>query len=169
MLISGITRRIDNLGRIVIPKEIRNSLKIIEGEQLEISINKEDQIVLKKYDMMIYQQDIIKKYIILIKTFLKADVFITDFNKILFATDDKFVGKELDSTFKNNLKEKKYNGEVLKNVLLTPFKNSDYKIFSLLPNADFIGNIIYDVKPTNVNQDEFISFSYMLLQKLLEN
>ena len=43
---TGIIRRIDELGRIVIPKEIRKSLRIKEGESLEILIDNED-IILK--------------------------------------------------------------------------------------------------------------------------
>ena len=45
---TGITRRIDDLGRIVIPKEIRKNLKIKENEVLEIFINN-DEIILKPY------------------------------------------------------------------------------------------------------------------------
>ena len=45
---TGITRRIDDLGRIVIPKEIRKNLKIKENEVLEIFINN-DEIILKKF------------------------------------------------------------------------------------------------------------------------
>ena len=49
---TGITRRIDDLGRIVIPKEIRKNLKIKENEVLEIFINN-DEIILKKYYQII--------------------------------------------------------------------------------------------------------------------
>ena len=45
---TGIIRRIDELGRIVIPKEIRKNLRIKEGENLEIYIEN-DNIILKKY------------------------------------------------------------------------------------------------------------------------
>lgn len=48
---TGMIRRIDNLGRIVIPKEIRNSMLIKEGSPLEIAINN-GEIVLKKYDTL---------------------------------------------------------------------------------------------------------------------
>ena len=47
----GIVRRIDELGRIVIPKEIRNTLRIKEGDPVEIFTNK-DKIILKKYKPM---------------------------------------------------------------------------------------------------------------------
>jgi len=46
---TGIVRRIDDLGRVVIPKEIRKTLRIREGDPLEIFTDKEGEIILKKY------------------------------------------------------------------------------------------------------------------------
>jgi len=46
---TGVVRRIDDLGRIVIPKEIRRTLRIKEGDPLEIFTDREGQIILKKY------------------------------------------------------------------------------------------------------------------------
>ncbi|HCW53224.1 MAG TPA: AbrB family transcriptional regulator [Clostridium sp.] len=48
MRISGITRRVDSLGRIVIPKEVRKELDINEGDPMEI-LQEGKNIVLKKY------------------------------------------------------------------------------------------------------------------------
>ena len=49
MKATGVVRRIDDLGRIVIPKEIRRTLHIKEGDPLEIFTDKEGEIILKKY------------------------------------------------------------------------------------------------------------------------
>ncbi|MEZ0535760.1 stage V sporulation protein T [Caldicellulosiruptoraceae bacterium PP1] len=49
MKATGIVRRIDDLGRVVIPKEIRRTLKIREGDPLEIYTDKEGEVVLKKF------------------------------------------------------------------------------------------------------------------------
>ena len=49
MKATGIVRRIDELGRIVIPKEIRRTLRIREGAPLEIFTDREGEIILKKY------------------------------------------------------------------------------------------------------------------------
>jgi AbrB family transcriptional regulator (stage V sporulation protein T) len=46
---TGIVRRIDDLGRVVIPKEIRRTLRIREGDPLEIFTDKEGEVILKKY------------------------------------------------------------------------------------------------------------------------
>ena len=49
MKATGIVRRIDDLGRIVIPKEIRRTMRIYEGDPLEIFFDTDHNIVLKKY------------------------------------------------------------------------------------------------------------------------
>ncbi|MBF7081786.1 stage V sporulation protein T [Desulfallas sp. Bu1-1] len=49
MRATGIVRRIDDLGRVVIPKEIRRTMRIRDGEPLEIYIDKEGEVILKKY------------------------------------------------------------------------------------------------------------------------
>ena len=48
---TGITRRIDELGRLVIPKEIRNNLKIKNNDQVEISII-DNKIILSKFNIL---------------------------------------------------------------------------------------------------------------------
>ena len=52
MKATGIVRRIDDLGRIVIPKEIRKTLHINEGDPLEVYTKSEGEIILKKYSLM---------------------------------------------------------------------------------------------------------------------
>ena len=49
MKATGIVRRIDDLGRIVIPKEIRRSFRIKEGDPLEIYTDSEGEVIFKKY------------------------------------------------------------------------------------------------------------------------
>ena len=49
MKATGIVRRVDDLGRIVIPKEVRKQVDIIEGEPMEIYIMEDGSILLKKY------------------------------------------------------------------------------------------------------------------------
>lgn len=49
MKATGIVRRIDDLGRVVVPKEIRRTMRIREGDPLEIFTDREGEIILKKY------------------------------------------------------------------------------------------------------------------------
>ena len=51
MKATGIVRRIDDLGRVVIPKEIRRTLRLREGTPLEIFTDREGEIILKKYSL----------------------------------------------------------------------------------------------------------------------
>ena len=52
MKATGIVRRIDDLGRVVIPKEIRRTMRIREGDPLEIFTDREGEIIFKKYSPM---------------------------------------------------------------------------------------------------------------------
>ncbi len=52
MKATGIVRRIDDLGRVVIPKEIRRTMRIREGDPLEIFTNNEGGVVFKKYSLL---------------------------------------------------------------------------------------------------------------------
>ena len=63
MKATGIVRKVDDLGRIVIPKEIRKNLKIREGDPLEIFIEKNGAIVLKKYAPMGDMLEIATQYV----------------------------------------------------------------------------------------------------------
>lgn len=49
MKATGIVRRIDDLGRVVIPKEIRRTLRIRQGDPLEIFVDRDGEVILKKY------------------------------------------------------------------------------------------------------------------------
>lgn len=52
MKATGIVRRIDDLGRVVIPKEIRRTMRIREGDPLEIYTDKEGEVIFKKYSQV---------------------------------------------------------------------------------------------------------------------
>ncbi len=62
MKATGIVRRIDDLGRVVIPKEIRRTLRIREGDPLEIFTDREGEIILKKYSPIGEMMTFAKQY-----------------------------------------------------------------------------------------------------------
>ena len=62
MKATGVVRRIDDLGRVVIPKEIRRTLRIREGDPLEIFTDREGEIILKKYSPIGELGDFAKQY-----------------------------------------------------------------------------------------------------------
>lgn len=62
MKATGIVRRIDELGRVVIPKEIRRTLRIREGDPLEIYTDREGEVILKKYSPIGELGDFAREY-----------------------------------------------------------------------------------------------------------
>jgi AbrB family transcriptional regulator (stage V sporulation protein T) len=59
---TGIVRRIDDLGRVVIPKEIRRTLRIREGDPLEIFVDRDGEVILKKYSPIGELADFAQEY-----------------------------------------------------------------------------------------------------------
>ncbi len=84
---TGVIRRIDELGRIVIPKEIRRHLGIRDGENLEI-FTEDDQIILKKYSRMLEYQDFSNKLCEIIPTIMDYALIITDRDKVVSFSDN---------------------------------------------------------------------------------
>lgn len=83
MKATGIVRKIDELGRIVIPKEIRKGMRIREGDPLEIYIEKNGEIILKKYAPL---GDMIETATQYVDTLAKTTGFvscITDISKVI--------------------------------------------------------------------------------------
>jgi stage V sporulation protein T len=54
---TGIVRRVDDLGRIVIPREIRRTLNICEGEPLEIFIDDDGSVTFKKFSPLVEEEE----------------------------------------------------------------------------------------------------------------
>lgn len=85
MKATGIVRRIDDLGRIVIPKEIRRTLRIQDGESLEIYTGLTGEIILKKYSPMESIGDYAVKYAKVMHETLGKGIVVTDTDKIIAA------------------------------------------------------------------------------------
>jgi len=82
MKATGILRRIDELGRVVIPKEIRKSMKMREGEELEIYTT-EEEVVLKKYSEMSAMDRSARSLVSAIHKVTGKGVLITDTDKVV--------------------------------------------------------------------------------------
>lgn len=96
MLKSGITRRIDELGRIVIPKEIRYNLGIRDGEPLEIIVN-DNSIIIKKYSQLENIKTVSNNICEIISDVFNINIVVSDREKIIAAN------KELSSLINNSL------------------------------------------------------------------
>jgi len=108
MKATGIVRRIDDLGRVVIPKEIRRTLRIREGDPLEIFTDREGEIILKKYSPIGELGTFAKEYA---ETLAKTSGHITcivDKDQIIAVSGgakkefmEKHISRELEATINN--------------------------------------------------------------------
>lgn len=87
MMSSGIIRRIDDLGRIVIPKEIRRTLHLKEGDPLEILIE-HHQIVLRRFSPLSLDARYIQELMSAVCKTLAVSMAVCDYMRVLAATPD---------------------------------------------------------------------------------
>ena len=96
---TGIVRRIDELGRIVIPKEVRKRLRMDSGDLVDIFVN-EDKVVLSKFNPLDHDGQIVSLFCSSIKESYGCDYIITNTHKILYNTiDNELNARELDKEF----------------------------------------------------------------------
>lgn len=93
---TGVVRKIDELGRIVIPKEIRRNLNIRNGEDVSISVS-DDLIILKKYEKALSIKEISQKYIDAFKKVSDDILLVSDKSKVISSTKEEYLGKDIDS------------------------------------------------------------------------
>lgn len=98
MKATGIVRRIDDLGRVVIPKEIRRTLRIREGDPLEIFVDREGEVILKKYSPINELGDFAKEYGEALFDSLGSPVLICDRDAVIAVAG----GPKKDYMNKNN-------------------------------------------------------------------
>ena len=168
---SGIVRRIDNLGRVVIPKEIRKTLKIKENEQVEINVL-DDSIVLNKYSDIHEYDKSINNLIDIIKSVYDRDIIITNLDKIVLTTKDykDYINLELSPYLANIVDNRKDVSELIPVNLSLNSNMSDikvsYSIKSIIVNGDMIGLLIL-LSDTNLENSDLKLLQLMSLY--LEN
>lgn len=168
---SGIVRRIDNLGRVVIPKEIRKTLKIKENEQVEINVL-DDSIVLNKYSDIHEYDKSINNLIDIIKSVYDRDLIITNLDKIVLTTKDykDYINLELSPYLANIVDNRKDVSELIPVNLSLNSNMSDikvsYSIKSIIINGDMIGLLIL-LSNTNLENSDLKLLQLMSLY--LEN
>ena len=139
MKATGIVRRIDDLGRVVIPKEIRRTLRIREGDPLEIFTDREGEIILKKYSPIGELGTLAKIYAESLSQTLGCTVCITDTDQVVAASgsgkkelQDQFIGRELDHLLKER-------GQILAPDM-KDFR--DEAICPIISEGDVIGSVV---------------------------
>lgn len=121
MKATGIVRRIDELGRVVIPKEIRRTLRIKEGDPLEIYTDRED-LLFRKYSPIATLEKFSQSCAEALEEVMGNTVLITDNDNVLMGAGSgkkEFIGGTISEELENLLKERKsvirnrLNGEPL--------------------------------------------------------
>ncbi|NPV91285.1 MAG: stage V sporulation protein T [Firmicutes bacterium] len=103
MKATGIVRRIDDLGRIVIPKEIRRNLRIREGTPLEIFVDREGGVILKKYSIVGRLEEFAQEYADSLHQSLGHLALICDQDTVVAVSGGakkEFLNKKLDATIR---------------------------------------------------------------------
>ncbi|MEI3530577.1 MAG: stage V sporulation T C-terminal domain-containing protein [Bacilli bacterium] len=174
---TGVIRRIDDLGRIVIPKEIRKSLRIHDGENLEIFIENENRIVLQKFSLMNKITDFAQSFTDSINAFIKKNVVITDTDNIIAFTGEKKkqfinqpISKQLDDYIqrRENILEK-HQKEL--SIIEGDGIECTYTINTIVANGDALGLvIIFSEEEKTMEIDErIVQIAAQFLSKYLED
>ena len=109
MKATGIVRRIDDLGRIVIPKEIRRTLRIKEGDPLEIFTDREGEVILKKYSQVGELGKFAAEFAESLAQTSGHGVCITDRDQIVAAAGGmkkEYIGKTISDVLENMINER---------------------------------------------------------------
>lgn len=102
MKATGIVRRIDDLGRVVIPKEIRRTMRIREGDPLEIYTDREGEVIFKKYSPIGELMSFAAQYADTLNKTCGMSVIITDRDVVIACS----------GVSKKEYSEKKISGEI---------------------------------------------------------
>ena len=109
MKATGIVRRIDDLGRVVIPKEIRRTMRIREGDPLEIYTSREGEVIFKKYSLLGSLEDFAIQFCDTLSHCTDFTVAVTDRDSIIAVAGSgkrELLGKGLESAL-NTLMEQR--------------------------------------------------------------
>ena len=153
MKATGVVRRIDDLGRIVIPKEIRKTLRIKEGDPLEIFTDKDGEVILKKYSPIGELSEFAINYAETLAKTTGHIACITDKDSVIAisgAPKKDYLGQDLSK----ELEEVMENREVYKssenNEISLPITQNDNRdkkfnsqvVYPIISQGDTIGSII---------------------------
>ncbi len=140
---TGVTRKIDELGRIVIPKEIRKNLGIRDGETLEI-FTSEDSIILKKYFEVRKYEDLSSKLCELIKNIYNVDLVITDREKVITASNKDIVeNTKLNNKFLELIDNREmFISKELSTINLGIDISGYFTIIPIIASSDSLGLVI---------------------------
>lgn len=150
MKATGIVRKVDELGRIVIPKEIRKNLKIREGEPLEIFTERNGAIVFKKYAPMGDMLEVAAQYVEILEKTSGLTACITDTETVI-AISGKNKKEYLSRSISRYLYEAIHERKIISTIadksksILHGEKATKYHaqvIVPIISDGDVIGSVI---------------------------
>lgn len=149
MKATGIVRRIDDLGRVVIPKEIRRTLRIREGDPLEIFVDRDGEVILKKYSPIGELGDFAKEFADSLFENLNHVTMISDRDSIIAvagASKKDYLEKQVGDIVEQSMENRKTifetnQGEV--SIIKDSVENfTSYVIAPIIAGGDPIGTVI---------------------------
>ncbi|MBB3114116.1 AbrB family transcriptional regulator (stage V sporulation protein T) [Paenibacillus phyllosphaerae] len=157
MKATGIVRRIDDLGRVVIPKEIRRTLRIREGDPLEIFVDRDGEVILKKYSPIGELGTFAKEYAESLSESTGHIALISDRDNIIAVSGgskkdylEKQIGSLLEGCMENRKAVSESGGgsfEVIKDVSETI---SAFAVAPIVAGGDPIGTVVLLSKDENM-------------------
>ncbi|OZU89530.1 stage V sporulation protein T [Virgibacillus indicus] len=149
MKATGIVRRIDDLGRVVIPKEIRRTLRIREGDPLEIFVDREGEVILKKYSPINELGHFAKEYAEALFDSLQSPVIISDRDEIIAVAGEskkdylnKNISSHLAKTIENRTQVMETEAGTIEIVDGIESELASYCISPIIANGDPIGCVM---------------------------
>ena len=109
MKATGIVRRIDDLGRVVIPKEIRRTMRIHEGAPLEIYTGKDGEVIFKKYSPIGELDIFASQYVETLYKTSQMAVIVTDRDSVIASAGvpkKEFMDRRISEEFENLLEKR---------------------------------------------------------------
>ena len=146
MRATGVVRRIDDLGRIVIPKEIRRNLRIRDGESLEIFVDG-NSIILKKFSIMRNVDDFAKSVADAMYSISKKNIVITDCDSVIACSSNLkcLINKSISDSISTSIKRRESIFEKYEKDLCI---SNDYSIVckyamnAIVCNGDSVGLVV---------------------------
>ncbi|WP_188456142.1 stage V sporulation protein T [Virgibacillus oceani] len=177
MKATGIVRRIDDLGRVVIPKEIRRTLRIREGDPLEIFVDREGEVILKKYSPINELGSFAQEYAEALFDSLHHPVFICDRDEIIAVAGEskkdylnKNIGAKLEKAVENRSSLFETEKTTLEMLEGKEEEIASYCLSPIIANGDPIGCVIMfakgDKQLSNVEQKSIETAASFLAKQM---
>ena len=152
MKATGVVRRIDDLGRIVIPKEIRKTLRIKEGDPLEIFTDREGQVILKKYSPIGELSEFATEYAETLAKTTGHIACITDKDTVIAVSGGskkEFLEQSISKDLEKIIDEKEIYVSKENNDIAVPITQTDTTkvrnsqvVYPIISDGDAIGSVI---------------------------